>query len=132
MSETRRFVYVARLREGDEVPLRRLLEHLPDGAIAAAGMELASYVGSGFCVLQFAVPGDDFQAQAARYLNDPSVREFHRGLAEHLVAAEQIAQAFSAGDPRFHPGLTGTDGPTGVTTAELPLAAEVSRYPRTG
>lgn len=125
-----RFVYVARLRPGSEVELRRVLEHLPQEAFADAGfIEYTTYVGSGYCVLQFGLPDGDFQVQAGRYFNDPRIRDFHARLAEHLVEGGQIASALSAGDPRFHPGLTASGTAPSVTTSDLPLAAVASRWP---
>jgi hypothetical protein len=130
---TQRFVYVARLQTGDEVELRRILEHLPDEALKAKGItEFSTYVGSGYCVLQFGMSSGDFQERFADFVNDPRVQEFHRKLAQHLVEGEQIAMSFAAGDARFHHIAGGEDasggGPT-VTSADLPLAAEVSRWP---
>mgnify|MGYP001156521813 FL=1 len=132
MTRTRRFVYVARLKTGDEVGLRRALEHLPATALADAGFaEFTTYVGSGFCVLQFGLSGDDFQVQFERFWNNADVRAFTERLAGYLVEGEQIARGFAIGDPRFHAGAeAGTGG--AVTSAELPLAYEASHWPMEG
>lgn len=129
---SQRFVYVARLQTGDEVGLRRVLEQLPRDAFAENGItEFSTYIGSGYCVLQFAISGEDFQAQFGQFANDPRVHDFHLRLAEHLVEGEQIARTFAAGDHRFHATATAMTTPEGstVTSARLPLAAEVSRWP---
>ena len=126
-----RFVYVAQVKPGDEVAVRRILEHAPDAAIAEHGVqEFAAYVGSGYCVLAFALPDGDFQAQFA-YTADPRVRAFHAGLAEHLIEGQQIARPFSAGDDHFQRVARSADDDEAVTSADLPLAAEVVRWPRT-
>lgn len=131
IGKLRRFVYVARLKTGDEVGLRRALEHLPDAALGDAGfIEFTSYVGSGFCVLQFALPDDDFQVRFERFQNDGRVREFTARLADFLVEGNEIARAFTSGDPRFHPGGAASGAGT-VSSADLPLAYEASHWPRT-
>lgn len=129
MARIRRFAYVARLKTGDEVGLRRVLEHLPDAALADAGfVEFTTYVGSGFCVLQFGLPDNDFQVLFERFLNDPDVRAFTQRLEEYLIEGEQIARGFVTGDARFHAGAeAGTSG--AVTSAELPLAYAASHWP---
>lgn len=130
MATTRRYVYVGRLKTGDEVGLRRVLEQLPDDAIADVGfVEFTSYVGSGYCVLQFGLPENDFQAQFDRFLNDPRVRTFTARLADYLIEGEQIARGFTPGDDRFHAAGAPATG-NEVTSAQLPLAAEASHWPR--
>lgn len=130
IGHVRRFVYVARLKTGDEVGLRRLLEHLPDAALDDAGfIEFTSYVGSGYCVLQFSLPIDDFQVRYERFQNDERVREFTAQLATFLVEGDEIARVFSTGDPRFHPGIA-SESADAVSSADLPLAYAASHWPR--
>ena len=127
-----RFAYVAQIQPGDEVAVRRILEHAPDAAMAEHGVqEFTAYVGSGYCVLAFTLPDGDFQTQFAAYTADPRVRAFHTDLAEHFIEGQQIAQPFSAGDDHFHHAAPAADDEEAVTSADLPLAAQVGRRPRT-
>lgn len=130
MAESRRYVYVARLNTGDEGSVRRILEQVPEDALVDAGfLEFTTYVGSGFCVLEFAIPDEDFQVQFDRFVNDPRVREFTRQLIQHLIEGEQLARGFAPGNSRFHPGAEPAASGA-VTSAELPLAAEAYRWTR--
>ncbi len=128
---TQRFVYVGRINTGDELDLRRVLEQLPTDALAETGIqEFTTYVGSGYCVLEFALAEGDVQAEFSRFLNDPRVHAFAQKLSECLVDGQQIARTFTPAD-RFHAGgsrpLAGE-----LTTAQMPLAAEASRWERSG
>jgi hypothetical protein len=129
VATTERFVYVARHGLGNEVPLRHLLEHLPEEALQEAGIrEFASYVGSGYCVLQFTLPPGDAQEQFQRLFNEPRLHDFFRRLAGFLEEGEQIGRFFTAGD-RFHSTPVAGSGES-VTSALLPLAAEASHWPK--
>jgi hypothetical protein len=129
---THRFVYVARLQTGDEVAVRQVLRDVPENALTEHGVEeFATYVGSGYCVLQFALPEGDFQQQCMALLNDSRMHQFTERLSELLVEGDQISRTFSPGSARFHGGTPVASGDT-VTSAELPLTAEVARWTRTG
>jgi hypothetical protein len=125
-----RFVYVARLQTGDEVAVRQVLRQVPESALEEHGVEeFATYVGSGYCVLQFALPEGDFQQQCVAFLNDTRMHEFTEKLSGLLVEGDQIGRTFSPGSMRFHGGGMPAGGDT-VTSAELPLTAEVGRWTR--
>jgi hypothetical protein len=125
-----RFVYVARLQTGDEVAVRKVLRDVPEDALAEHGVEeFATYVGSGYCVLQFALPDGDFQQQCVAFLNDARMHLFTERLSELLVEGDEIGRTFSPGSARFHGGARTGNGET-VTSAELPLTAEVARWVR--
>lgn len=130
MGPVERFVYVARHAMGSEVPLRRTLEHLPEDALAEVGvLEFASYVGSGYCVLQFSLPRGDAQDQFERFFNDPRVHHFLQDVAGFLEDGGQISKLYAAGD-RFHAGADSADRGQTVSSGDLPLAAEASRWPK--
>lgn len=127
MSE--RFVYVARLETGDEVAVRQVLKDVPESALSEHGVEeFATYVGSGYCVLEFALPDGDFQKQCMALFNDRRMHTFTERLSELLVEGDQISRTFASGSPRFHGGGASAGSDT-VTSAELPLSAEVQRWP---
>lgn len=128
MSE--RFVYVARLETGDEVAVRQVLRDVPSSALTEHGVEeFATYVGSGYCVLAFALPDGDFQQQCMALFNDSRMHEFTERLSELLVEGDQISRTFAPGSYRFHGGAAPSATET-VTSAELPLSAEVQRWSR--
>ena len=125
-----RFVYVARLQTGDEVAVRRVLRDIPEDALAEHEVEeFATYVGSGYCVLQFALPEGDFQRQFMALFNDERMHDFTERLSALLVEGDQISRRFASGSARFHGGEPKGDGDA-VTSAELPLSAEVNRWER--
>lgn len=128
MSE--RFVYVARLETGDEVAVRQVLKDVPDEALADHAVEeFATYVGSGYCVLEFSLPDGDFQQQCMALFNDSRMHQFTERLSELLVEGDQISRTFASGSARFHGGVD-TGASNTVTSAELPLSAEVKRWTR--
>lgn len=132
MRPVERFAYVARHPLGNEVPLRRHLEHLPEDALGEIGvLEFTTYVGSGYCVLQFSLPQGDAQAQFERLFNEPRLHDFFRRLAGFLEDGEPLTRLFSAGDG-FHPAAPLLDPAESVTSAELPLASLTSRWPKDG
>jgi hypothetical protein len=125
-----RFVYVARLKTGDEVAVRQALRQVPEDALTEHDVEeFATYVGSGYCVLQFALPEGDFQRQCVALFNDPRMHEFTERLSALLVEGDQISRTFAPGSARFHGGGTPA-GDNTVTSAEMPLTAEVQRWTR--
>lgn len=130
MSE--RFVYVARLETGDEVAVRQVLREVPESALTEHGVEeFATYVGSGYCVLEFALPDGDFQRQCMALFNDTRMHQFTERLSGLLVEGDQISRTFAPGNSRFH-GSAASSGTNTVTSAELPLSAEVRRWKRSG
>lgn len=127
-----RFVYVARLQTGDEIALRGVLEQLPTDALGDHNIqEFATYVGSGYCVLQFGLAEGDFQVQFERFMNDPRMERFRLDLAKHLIEGQQIARPFAPGHTDAHPDASRqADRAGSVTSAQLPLAAEASHWTR--
>lgn len=131
MGPVERFVYVARHQLGTEVPLRHTLEHLPEEALAEAGaLEFRAFVGSGYCVLEFALAQGDMQARFARLFNDPGVHRFLQQVAGFLEEGSQIARLYAAAD-RFHRDARQQPA-TGesVSSADLPLASLAAHWPK--
>ena len=125
---SQRFVYVARLETGDELAVRQILRDVPTEALQDHDVvEFTSFIGSGYCVLQFTLPAGDFQRQCVALFNDDRMHEFTNKLSGHLVEGDQISRTFSPGSSRFHGDITVAEGET-VTSAELPLSAEVVRW----
>jgi hypothetical protein len=122
------FVYVARLDTGDEVQVRQVLRDVPVDALSDHRIEeFATYVGSGYCLLQICMPDGDFQRQFTDLLNDPRMKAFTERLSALLVEGDQIGQPFGPGTPSMHGG--GLRHPEHVvTSAQMPLTAEVARW----
>ena len=91
-------LYVSAMKLGSEVPVRRIHERFPVGALdrGAGVRRLAAFIGSGFYALEVTVDDGDFQEQFHRFLATPEVAGFFAELAAHVEHLPLTAEGTAA------------------------------------
>jgi hypothetical protein len=123
-----RLLLFGRVRPGREREVREAQARFPEHAAAEAGIAaVEAYIGSGHYAVAFEVDTHDTQHALATCFNDPRIRDFLASLEPAVEGLPGTGWRFGASDD-FHAGETGSPEERVLTTANLPLAANMYRW----